>query len=194
MKKIVTIGLIATASLSFAILDKPTGLIKGDVAPDFSAKNQNGKTINLKNELKLGAVVLVFYRGQWCPYCNKQLAALQDSLELITSKGAQLIAVSPEIEENVAKTISKSKASYSVLSDDKLKIMSQYKVAYEVDDKLDKTLKKYGIDVAKANGENGKVLPVPAVYIINKEGKIVYVYFDENYAKRPSVKEIVSML
>jgi peroxiredoxin len=72
--------------------------------------------------------------------------------------------------------------------------MSQYKVAYEVDDKLDKTLKKYGIDVAKANGENGKVLPVPAVYIINKEGKIVYVYFDENYAKRPSVKEIVSML
>ncbi len=194
MKQFITLITIAIITLSFSLKDKPTGLIKGDLAPDFTAKDQMGKAVNLKEQLKNGTVVLVFYRGQWCSYCNRQLSALQDSLAMITDKGAQLIAVSPEKSENIKKTIEKTKANYSIVSDERLKIMSAYKVVFELDEASIKKFKGYGIDLGEANGTNGNNLPVPAVYIIGKDGKIIYSYFDENYAKRMSVKEILTKL
>jgi peroxiredoxin len=194
MKQLTILGAIAIFTLSFAKMDKPTGLNKGEMAPDFTAKDQMGKSVSLKAQLKTGSVVLVFYRGQWCPYCNKQLSALQDSLSMITEKGATLLAVSPEKQENIMKTVEKTKATYSVVSDDQLKIMNAYKVTFGLDEATTKKYKGYGIDLADANGANGNSLPVPAVYVIGKDGKIVYRYFDENYAKRMSVKEILSML
>ncbi len=100
------------AVTSFA---QPKGLQVNDRAPVFSAKDQNNKTISLKDQLHKGEVVLIFYRGQWCPYCNKQLKALEDSISFITAKGATLIAVTPEKPENISKTIEKTKASYSIL-------------------------------------------------------------------------------
>lgn len=173
----------------------PKGLNLNDQAPDFSAKDQNGKTVSLKNELKKGAVVLVFYRGQWCPFCNRQLKQLEDSLSLIKEKGATLLTITPEKEENISKTISKTKATYSILHDEGLKIMNSYDVTFQVDDKTIESYKKYGIDFTQANGEaNGAHLPVPAVYVVNKQGKIIYKYFDVDYRKRSSVKEILAHL
>jgi peroxiredoxin len=194
MKQLIILGAMAVFTLSFAKMDKPTGLNKGEMAPDFTAKDQMGKEVNLKTQLKAGPVVLVFYRGEWCGFCNKQLAALQDSLSMITDKGAQLIAVSPEKTENISKTVEKTKAAYSVLSDNNLKIMNAYKVTFGLDEATTKKYKGYGIDLAVANGANGNNLPVPTVYIIGKDGKITYCHFDENYTKRVSVKEIISML
>src|SRR5687767_3980125 len=81
----------------------PEGLFLASKAPDFKGKDQNGNDIRLKDLLKKGKVVLVFYRGEWCPYCNKELSRLQDSLQLITEKGATVIAVSPEKPENISK-------------------------------------------------------------------------------------------
>ena len=138
----------------------PIGLKVNDKAPEFSAKDQNGKTISLQNELKNGKVVLIFYRGQWCPYCNKELKGMQDSLSFITSKGAVVVAVTPELPENISKTIGKTNASYSILSDDGLKIMKAYDVAYAVDPALNEKYKGYGIDLMKANGANGANLPI----------------------------------
>lgn len=173
----------------------PKGLNLNDEAPGFSAKDQNGKIISLKNELKKGAVVLVFYRGQWCPFCNRQLKQLEDSLSLIQEKGATLLTITPEKQENISKTIGKTKATYSILHDEGLKIMNSYDVTFQVDDKTIESYKKYGIDFIQANGEaNGAHLPVPAVYVVNKEGKIIYKYFDTDYRKRSSVKEILAHL
>jgi peroxiredoxin len=175
--------------------DGPKGLNVNDEAPAFSAKDQDGKTVSLKEQLKNGAVVLVFYRGQWCPYCNKQLKKLEDSLSLITGKGATLIAVTPEKPENISATIEKTKATYPILFDDGLTIMKSYDVAYAVDEKTIESYKKYGIDFNVVNGEkNGTNLPVPAIYVINKEGKIVFRHFDKNYTKRASVAEILAHL
>lgn len=174
--------------------DGPKGINVNDTAPVFSAKDQNGKTVSLAEELKKGPVVLVFYRGQWCPYCNKHLKKLEDSLSLITAKGASLITVTPEKPENISKTIEKTKASYSILFDDGLKIMKSYDVAFTVDEKTVEKYKGYGIDFTQANGANGASLPVPALYIIGKDGKISYRYFDVNYSKRASVAEILSHL
>lgn len=194
MKKIVlSVGLFIGA-LTINAQDNPKGLNVNDKAPVFTAKNQAGKTISLKEQLKSGAVVLIFYRGQWCPYCNKQLKRLEDSLSLISAKGATLIAVTPEKQENISKTIEKTKASYSILFDDGLKIMKSYDVAYTVDDKTVAKYKEHGIDFNEANGNNGAKLPVPAVYVINKKGVIVYKYFDVDYRNRASVQDILDHL
>lgn len=193
MKKLLAVFfLILSAQLSFAQDAAPLAI--GTVAPEFVAKDQNGKEISLKGLTKTGSVVLIFYRGQWCPYCNKQLSAMEDSLSFILAKNATVIAVTPESDENVAKTIGKSKLTYSVLNDRGLSIMKAYKVAFDVDAETVKKYKGYGIDFDKANGENGAVLPVPAVYIIDKTGKITYAYFDKDYKKRASVQEIINNL
>ncbi len=172
----------------------PTGLNVNDKAPAFSAADQNNKKISLKNELKNGAVVLVFYRGQWCPYCNKELKQLEDSISFIKAKGATVLAITPELPENITKTIGKTKASYPILYDEGLKIMNDYKVAFQVDDNTIAKYKSYGIDFDKANGSNGSHLPVPAVYVVNKKGVIVYRFFDVDYKKRSSIKDILDHL
>ncbi len=195
MKKIFLVAAIIVQTGFLFAQTGPKGLNLNDKAPEFNAPDQNGKMVSLKNELKKGPVVLVFYRGQWCPYCNRQLKQLEDSLPQIKAKGATVVTVSPEKQENIAKTITKTKASYAILHDEGLQIMKNYDVAYKVDDNTIEKYKKYGIDFTVANGEaNGASLPVPAVYVISKEGKIVYKYFDVNYAKRSSVKDILEHL
>jgi len=104
------------------------------------------------------------------------------------------LAVTPELPENILKTIEKTKASYSVLYDEGLKIMNAYKVAFKVDDKTVEKYKGFGIDFLKANGNNGASLPVPAVYVVNKKGVITYRYFDIDYKKRSSIKDILDHL
>ena len=195
MKKIILSAAVVLQSILVLAQTGPKGLNLNDKAPDFTAKDQNGKSISLKNELKNGSVVLVFYRGQWCPFCNRQLKQMEDSLPQIKAKGATVLTITPEVQENISKTIAKTKTSNSILHDEGLQIMKSYDVAFKVDDKTIENYKKYGIDFSLANGEaNGANLPVPAVYVINKEGRIVYKYFDMDYRKRSSVKEILEHL
>lgn len=175
--------------------EKPEGLFINSKAPDFKANDQYGNEIRLKDVLKDSIVVLIFYRGQWCPYCNKQLKKLEDSLHLIKEKGARLIAITPEKPEFISKTIEKTKASYPLIYDKDMKIMKAYAVSFEVDERTVSRYKNADIDLAAANGQKDKVyLPVPAVYIINKEGTIVYRYFDTDYKKRATVEMILENL
>ena len=174
--------------------EAPEGLFIASKAPDFKAKDQNGEEIRLKDLLKKGKVVLVFYRGQWCPYCNRELSRLQDSLQLINDKGATLIAISPEKPENIFKTIEKTKAAYSILYDQGLKIMKAYDVEFEVPENTITRYRNAGLDIEKNNGANGKYLPVPAIYIIDKESNITYRFFEPDYKKRPSVLELLNNL
>jgi peroxiredoxin len=195
MKKMYVPVIALLLSLTGFAQIMPKGLNVKDKAPDFTAKDQSGKTLSLHNELKKGAVVLVFYRGQWCPFCNRALKQLEDSLGLIKSKGASVITITPEKQDNIVKTIDKTKASFPILHDEGLAIMKSYDVAYKVDAKTVEAYGKYGMDFNQMNGEtNGANLPVPAVYVINKEGVIVYKYFDVDYRKRSSVKEILAHL
>jgi peroxiredoxin len=167
----------------------------GDKAPLFSLKDNAGKLIDLKNILKENkSVVLFFYRGQWCPHCNKHIKNLQDSLQMLSAKGAYVIGVSPENTAGIDKTIAKTKASFSIISDRDYSVMKDYKVNYVMEPGLADRYKKGGLDVAMANGQTDYVLPVPATYIINKAGKIKYVFFDKDYKKRPSVKNLAANL
>ncbi len=179
---------------SFAQVQNIGGLKVGQQAPLFEAKDYKGQTVSLKKELEKGPVVLVFYRGFWCPYCNKQLSQLQDSLAFLTNLGASVITISPESDASIAKTVEKTKASFSMLHDPKGTLMNLYQTGFQLDEKTQKKYKGYGIDLEKSNAENGFTLPVPAVYVIDKKGVIQYVYFDPNYAKRTSVQNILQAL
>lgn len=194
MKKLVSsISLILVFFIATG-QEAPEGLFIASKAPDFRAKDQHGTEIRLKDLLKEGKVVLVFYRGQWCPYCNKELSRLQDSLQLIKEKGAILVAVSPEKPENILTTVEKTKAEYSILYDEGLKIMKAYDVEFEVPENTLTRYRNAGLDIEKNNGSNGKYLPVPAVFIIDKESTIIYRFFEPDYKKRPSVKELLEYL
>ena len=174
--------------------EAPEGLFLNSKAPDFKAKDQAGNEIRLKELLRQGKVVLVFYRGHWCPYCNRQLKRLEDSLYLIKEKGATLVAVTPEKPENISLTVEKTKAEYHILHDEGLKIMKAYEVDFEVQENTIKRYRNTGIDLEKINGKDWKFLPVPAVYVIDKEANITYRFFESDYKKRPSVKEILKNL
>ncbi|QHS54908.1 AhpC/TSA family protein [Mucilaginibacter sp. 14171R-50] len=188
--------ILAALGLMFSVhIMAQTGLKTGDTAPNFSAKDNSGKTVDLKELLKSHkSVVLFFYRGQWCPYCNRQMQHIQDSLQLLTNKKAYVIGVTPETSENITKTVAKTKAAYSIVQDKGYSIMKSYGVNYVMDEATVTKYKGYGLDMTKANGNSDNVLPVPATYVINSAGKIAFVHFDKDYSKRASVKDILAVL
>lgn len=196
MKLIISVLLVCFLSLhSYSQEGQlPTGLKTGIEAPLFEATDSGGNSVALSELLKKGPVVLVFYRGLWCPYCNKYLSLLQDSLLILQKKGANVVAVSPEVPENTIETVKKTKASFPVVSDKGMNIMKMYKVNYAVDAKTLKVYSRFGIDFNKANGENGANLPVPATYVIGKDGKIKHVFFNPDIKQRPQIKEIMQYL
>src|SRR6185436_15461004 len=137
--------------------EKPEGLFINSKAPDFKATDQNGNEIRLKDVLKDSIVVLIFYRGEWSPYCIKYLKTFEDSVHAIKNKGARLMAITPEKPEFISKTIEKTKASYPLLYDKEMKIMKAYAVAFEVDEKTVSRNKNANIDLATANGQKDKI-------------------------------------
>lgn len=168
------------------------GLELNTQAPNFKGVNQNGKLVDSKDILKDSSIVLIFYRGKWCPYCERHLSTLQDSIPLIQNKGAKVVVVSPEKPESSAQIISKTNASYDVVYDSNYIIMKQFEVAYKISKE---TVPKYRFFVKratrKANGNKEDMLPVPATYVINKSGKIVYKHYDKDYTTRSTVKAIL---
>lgn len=195
MKKLIS-ATVALFIIAFAFgQEKPEGLFINSKAYDFKGKDQRDKDVSLKELRKKGNVVVLFYRGNWCPYCNRELKRFQDSLILIENKGAQLVAITPEAAEGVDSTVAKTGASFPILYDQDMKIANAYHVAFKVDDRTLGRYKNAGIDLLKNNSQTKEAyLPVPAVYIVNKDGSVVFRYFDEDYKKRVWVKDILNAL
>jgi peroxiredoxin len=166
----------------------------GSVAPDFTVQTVNGKTVHLSSLTKEKQVVLMFYRGQWCPYCNKQMSELQDSLQYINRQNAMVIAITPEKPQEVSKIIDKTGASFDIVYDENHRIMDLYKVTFTLSKVKNLAYKAWGIDINEASGNEDLALPVPATYIVNKQGVITGAFYDEDYKKRAAVKDIVAVL
>lgn len=197
MKRITSI-IVSFFILYFAAAqEKPEGLFINSKAPEFKARDQFGNEIVFKDLRKKGNVIVVFTRGSWDPYSNRYLKKLQDSLELIKAKKAQLIVITPETKEGIDSTIAKTGATFPIIYDSVMKITNGYNGSYKVDEK---TLVRYknsnpSIDLLKINNQRKNAyLPITAVYIVNNEGSITFRYFDEDYRKRVSVKEILQAL
>ena len=191
MKKLLTI-LLTFSVLSVFAQDKPMALKVGDKAPDFMVKDHAGKMVSLKELTQKGKVVVMFYRGAWCPFCNKYMSQLETALPEFSAKNATVIAITPETDESINKAIDKTKATFSVIYDKDRSIMKNWKVAYSMSDDMKTKYKGYGLDLEKQQGD--WMLPVPATYVVGKDCKIEYVHFDENYQKRAEVAEILKVL
>ncbi len=176
-------------------LDEVKGAQVGDTVKNFSLSDQNGQTFTLTEALKDGPVVLVFYRGQWCPYCNKHMSHLQDSLPLIGAKGARVIALSPENPAYLEKMEIKTGAKFSLLYDSSYQIAKRMDVLFDPGEQL---VKKYdrisGKPLTEVHGTDNTLLPVPATFIIDQDGVIVWRHFDTNYKERSGIDAILQHL
>ena len=174
---------------------QPQGLEVGEKVPLFSASDQNDNQFNIAEALKKGPVVLIFYRGQWCPHCNKHLSAIQDSLKYINAKGARVVAVSPEKPDLLAKSAEKSGAKFTLLYDEGYKICDAFDVTFRPG-RGTQIMYNLGLgaDLKNAHSDDSGRLPVPATFIINQEGKIIWKQFDTDYKNRSTVAEILKNL
>lgn len=172
-----------------------SGLTTGQQAPEFHGIDFTGRTVDLRQLLKKhSAVVLFFYRGVWCPYCNKYIQSMQDSLELLSQKGVYVVGVTPQTDANIQKTADRHHTSFSMIHDKDYAIMKAYNVDYKVNEEQMAAFQKYHVDLTKFNGNADYILPVPATYIINKNGTIIYVQFNKDYTHRASVADLLAGL
>lgn len=183
----------ATAELVATGIDK-SALGLGDVIPEFSLPNAKGDMVNIKDVLAEGPVVLTFYRGGWCPFCNLQLQEYQDHLDEITAQGAKLVAVAPESPSHVESTTKAHDLTFDVLSDDKNKTAKEFGLVFELAEAVRPVYAKFGIDVPAHNGDASYELPVPATYVVNQEGVITWAMVDADYTKRAEIEDILKAL
>jgi len=166
----------------------------GDIAPDFTLPDAVGNQISLKERLTNGPVVITFYRGGWCPYCNLELRAYQQLLPEIKKLGASLIAITPETPDASLSTAEKNELEFDVLSDVGFNVAKNYGIVFELSDELKTLYQKWGIDLAKTNGINDWKLPVPGTFVIDQSERISLAYINADYTKRLDPKEAIAVL
>jgi peroxiredoxin len=162
----------------------------GDVAPNFTLPNALGGTTTLSNLLNEGPVVLIWYRGEWCPYCNIYLKDIQDHAKDFKKIGAQIVAISPEVADNSVAMQDKLDLEFHVLSDEGSKTAKDYGVIYELPPKIANYLNN-AFDLKTANNDDGNTLPLSASYVINPNGEITYAFLDADYRKRAETEVLL---
>ena len=169
-------------------------LKKGQKMPDFTLPDAQGKNINLKALLKNGPVIVTFFRGSWCPYCNAQLSNYQQHLGDIKAKGATLIAITPEKPDLTLLMAEKKKLEFPILTDKNNALAKKFGLVFAVTPELKKIYTKFGVDLEKSQGNADWRLPIPATYVVGKDGKIIYAHVDPDYTKRPDPSEFLAVL
>ena len=177
-----------------AAMSFPHALAVGDRAADFELPNAYGRWIRLAYELERGAVVLIFYRGAWCPFCNLQLRSLQQALPQIEALGASLVAISPQLPGGSRSMIDKNALTFEVLSDLQSHVASDYGIAFTLAPADQTLFLEVGNDLRRANGDSRWVLPAPATFVIAADGTIHLARVDSDYTTRINPDEILSAL
>ena len=167
---------------------------KGQRAPDFDLPNANSERVTLSSLLERGPLVLTFYRGGWCPYCNIALRALQSQFPEIKRLGASLAAISPEIPDQSLTTQEKLALEFEVLSDADNVVARRFGLVYRVSDEARKTLLSLGRDLVAHNGTDAWELPVTATYVVARDGMIVFDHVDADYRVRLDPAAIIEAL
>lgn len=172
-----------------------TMLKVGGRAPAIVLGNAKGETVDVGTLLKNGPVVVTFYRGGWCPYCNLELKAFQEVLPEIAAAGASLVAISPEKPDDTLSTAEKNALTFEVLSDVGQKVGRAFGLVYEFTDELKSAYQEFGLDIPARNGAPGEwALPVSATYVINRDGLIIYAYTDVDYRDRADPRDVLKVL
>jgi peroxiredoxin len=166
----------------------------GNRAPDFRLPDARGGHVQLRDLLAKGPVVLSFYRGGWCPYCNLELHALQQALPEIEQLGAQLVAISPQTPDESLSTAEKNELAFAVLSDAGSATAKAYGIAFDLAEELRPIYTRFNHALPDKNGDESWVLPIPATYVVDTTGVIVLAFVDVDYRNRLEPAEIVAAL
>jgi peroxiredoxin len=168
---------------------------KGDMMPDFTLPTiEKGKAFKLSEALEDGPVVLVYYRGDWCPYCNLQLAAYQRHLKDFSAANAQIVAVSPQTAANSNRAPGENPFDFTILVDTDNRLARELGIVFELPDYLQAIYKEFGIDLHVENDSDKMELPLAATYIIQKDRKVAYSYLEEDYTKRAEPSEVLAKI
>lgn len=166
----------------------------GKKVPNFSLQNAVGKIVELNSLLVESPVVISFYRGGWCPYCNMELRGLQKYLPQITELGAKLIAISPETPDNSLSTTEKNELTFEVLSDSGNKVAKEFGLVFELPEELRPIYQSFGIDLPAYNGDESFELPIAATYVIASDGTVIHAFVNPDYTQRLDPEEIINVL
>ena len=168
-----------------------TALQVGQKAPKFKLPNHMGKRVSSKALLKKGPMVVVFYRGGWCPFCNLQLHALQEILPELTELGATLVAITPDGPDGTAESVGKHELKFHVLTDHDNAVARKYGLVFALAPELEAVYQQFGIDLKTRNQSARSELPLAATYVIGADGIVTYAFLDAAYYNRAEPADIL---
>ncbi|MEX1003180.1 MAG: peroxiredoxin-like family protein [Crocinitomicaceae bacterium] len=173
----------------------PKGLSIGDSAPVITMKSSESEDISLESLYRDQPLVVIFYRGYWCPVCNRHLSEFAERAVEIENAGAKIVAITPESYENTEKTVDNTRIDFTVISDVDGSVMRAFGVQFDVTDDYHSMIEeKFNVSISETNENKQATLPVPATFIIDTNGTIVYKQFNPDYKQRASVDDILENL
>lgn len=164
----------------------------GDTFPNFKLKNSNHKTIELKELLNEQKIIIAFLRGSWCPYCNLEINAFQN--EINKFKNVKLIIITPQTENDNSNWHTQNNLSFDILSDKENKLAKKVGIDFNLQEFVIPYYEKIGIDLPKINQAENHTLPIPAVYLLNEKGCIIYKFVNANYMERININQLIKQL
>jgi peroxiredoxin len=176
-----------------------TGIVErapkvGDTVKMFELPDASGRPVRLADLLAKGPVVLTWYRGGWCPYCNIGLRGLLQAEPKIREQGATLVAVTPELPDMAADTVKRNELTFVVLTDKGNSVARQYKIVYRVPEHVSAAMKAFKIDLETRNGDTSDELPLGVTYVIDPKGVVRWAFVDADYRKRAEPADIIEAL
>jgi peroxiredoxin len=168
---------------------KPLG--KGDMAPVAPVYTTAGEEVSLGKIYENGPTVLIFYRGGWCPYCSKHLADLRNVEARLEEEGFQIIALSPDRPELLSSATEQHDYGYQLMSDFTADAAVAFGLAFRVPEKTLARYRSHGLDLTARSGRRHKILPVPAAYVINRQGMIRFAYWNPDYKERIDARKLL---
>jgi len=200
MKKVLEISLLcflaivfvssAHAAPSSADEIKPIGV--GEGIPDVAVLDQKGSELSLQSISEKQPTLFIFFRGGWCPYCNLHLEELQKVETDLKDLGVQIVALTPDKPQKLGVNIEKKKLTYSLYSDSKMSAAEGFGVAFWIDDATHAALLNFGVDLNEESGERHRLLPVPAAFLVDEQGKVRFVYANPDYKVRVETSKLLS--
>jgi len=166
----------------------------GDSAPAFNLENNRGEQVVMQNLLKQGVLVVNFYRGAWCPYCNLELKAWGNALPALKALGANLLSITPNTKEKSSALLQENPFGFDILWDCDNQVAKEYGLVFTLSEVLRPIYDGFGIDLPSFDGNNHYELPMPATYVIDADGTIIHAFVDADYTKRIDPQDILTFL
>ena len=176
------------------VLAPGTGIAVGEHVPEVHARDLNGKDVRLSGVVAQGPVLLVFYRGGWCPFCNFQIRELTQAYPDYLKRGIRVVVVSVDKPDEASKTNATYSIPFPVLSDSDLSMIEGFHVAMQVDDAQLAKLKSFGVDLEQYSGKGHHTIAIPSLFLIDKKGVVRWAHSDPTYTQRPSTSQILAAI